>query len=294
MDQRYKNNDQWVYMNGELYHAGVKGMHWYQHLPGTDWWKVGKKYYQTYMNRNPNMVKSTYTDANGRDRAVTVTAPHTTKQKLQGIAKAAGFAGRAALSSAKGYLRGEARYYGQKLSKKARSAYTSASKFASQVSGKLSDFARNAWSEARNATRTYIAAAKGRKEKITVSSSMSYLDTLQNRQMDEAIQNYKDGKVNGSVGNTINQFIQNAQYGIVKGVNSYLKQMKLDDDVDRFLAKISGGKTRVSANRYIKDNTIAKPSSSYNSNAQRAEQSYERNYQSPEERRRANQQNRTR
>ncbi len=29
----------WVYVNGELYHSGVKGMKWGKHLPGTDWWK---------------------------------------------------------------------------------------------------------------------------------------------------------------------------------------------------------------------------------------------------------------
>lgn len=33
------NNDTWIYYNGELYHAGVKGMQWGKHLPGTTWWK---------------------------------------------------------------------------------------------------------------------------------------------------------------------------------------------------------------------------------------------------------------
>ena len=262
MDQRYENGGQWVYMNGELRHAGVKGMHWYQHLPGTDWWKVAKRTYSNYMNKNTQKYKDVDEKGNA---TFTTRGP----SKLQGVMATAKNVGRAALASGKSYLKGEARYYGQKLSKKARSAYTSASKFASQVSGKLSDFAKNAWSEARNATRTYIAAAKGRKDRVNVNSSMSFLDTLQNKQMDDAIRNYENGKINGSVGNTINQFIQNAQYGIVKGVNNYLKQMKLDDDVDRFLAKISGGKSRVSANRYIKDNTISKPSGSDNSNDKR-------------------------
>lgn len=268
MDQRYENGGQWVYMNGELRHAGVKGMHWYQHLPGTDWWKVAKRTYSNYMNKNTTTTQRPgYQYVDGK--MVPYDSVTTRPSKLQGAIATAKNVGRAALASGKSYLKGEARYYRQKLSKKARSAYTSASKFASQVSGKLSDFAKNAWSEARNATRTYIAAAKGRKDRVNVNSSMSFLDTLQNKQMDDAIRNYENGKINGSVGNTINQFIQNAQYGIVKGVNNYLKQMKLDDDVDRFLAKISGGKSRVSANRYIKDNTISKPSGSDNSNDKR-------------------------
>ena len=88
MDQRYENSDQWVYMNGELYHAGVKGMHWYQHLPGTDWWKVGKKYYQTYMNRNTTTTqKPGYQYVDGK--MVPYESERKGPSKLQGIAKAA-------------------------------------------------------------------------------------------------------------------------------------------------------------------------------------------------------------
>ena len=34
-----KENDKYVIKDGILYHAGVKGMKWGKHLPGTDWWK---------------------------------------------------------------------------------------------------------------------------------------------------------------------------------------------------------------------------------------------------------------
>lgn len=291
-----ENNDSWVYYNGELYHAGVKGMSWGKHLPGTDWWK--KTTQQYYQSNKIGAQKYKDVDEKGKVQFRTTYGNNvSTRDKIRANLNTAGQAAK----DIYGYARAKAShvsrrlkngYYGRQLKK--TKLYKSASDFASKVSGKLSEFATNAWAEARNATRTYIAAAKGRRERLNVNSSMSFLDTIQNKQMEDAERSYTDGKVNGSVGNTINQFIQNAQYGIVKGINNYLKQMKLDDDVDRFLNKISGGKTRRSVTTYVKDNTVSKSAGPFNSNEQRSQQSYERNYETPEERQRRIQQNRVR
>lgn len=58
-----KKSGSWVYINGELYHAGVKGMKWGQHLPGTDWWKKISGEFRrgvtTYENQQRNVNRAT-------------------------------------------------------------------------------------------------------------------------------------------------------------------------------------------------------------------------------------------
>jgi len=240
---RYRNNynnsfedehsgGTWVYMNGELYHAGVKGMHWYQHLPGTDYWKVAKKFYSTYMNANKGEKE---VDDKGN---VTVIRPGVSR--MQGLIRTAKHVGRRIVGDTKKYIQGEASYYGNK-------AKTALSK----VSSDLKDFAKNAWGEIRGKTQAVFKSFKGQ-EKIDKNTSVkTLLDEFQSKQYNDAKQNYIDGKTNGSVGNTINQFIQNAQFGIVKGINNYLKKMGWDDEVDSFLGKMTGRESNAAKNRRL-------------------------------------------
>lgn len=300
---RYRNNynnsfedehsgGTWVYMNGELYHAGIKGMHWYQHLPGTDWWKLAKRTYSNYMNKNTTTERRPgYQYVDGK---MVPYEPQTKRpSKLKALYETGKNVGRAALASTKSYLKGEASYYSNKL--KNSKAGQAVSKGWQSVSGELSKFAQNAWGEIRGKTQAVFKSYKSQ-EKIDRNTNVNatFLDAFQSSQYGDALKNYTDGKSNGSVGNTINQFIQNAQYGIVKGVNTYLKKMGWDDEVDSFFNKITGGKSRTYANRYVKDNRITKPSTPYNGNEQRNEQRYEQSYETPEERKRRLQQERNR
>ena len=282
MRDNFYSNRSWIYINGELYHAGVKGMQWGKHLPGTDWWKESVNSY--YKNNNigynsggrvkdvDEKGRTTFRDANptyGNNANFIQRA----KANLYTAGKAAKIYGR------KANLAGRilTKQAGAKIRKGAYRAVRGVSKFVQNAPAQLSEFARNAWSEARTNVRKYMFVGSGNRQKVDVNSSMSFLDVVQNKQLDDAVKAYKNGKVDGSVGSTINQFIQNAQYGIVKGINNYLKSMKMDDDVDRFFNKISGGKSRLSVNRYVKDNTVKKPSGPYNSAEQRADKKNEQN-----------------
>ena len=134
---RYRNNynnsseddyagGTWVYMNGELYHAGVKGMHWYQHLPGTDWWKLAKLSYKNYMN-NPSNRTNTGNRVKDVDERGNVTFRNETKapSKLQAGVHAIKTVATAAGRAYGKYFKNEASYYSQKLSEFAKQAYSS-------------------------------------------------------------------------------------------------------------------------------------------------------------------------
>lgn len=236
MDQNF-NDDIWIYSGGELYHAGVKGMKWGKHLPGTDWWKE---------------TTSNYLDS-ARTKYVPggniVYREPTFGHKVVANIKTAG-------QAAKIYGR-KARLAGKIVSKQARAAITrgaykvakGTSKLWNQAKGyssdqvnKLREFAKSAYSSARSSVQNYFRASlhSDLQQKVSSKTPMSHLDQFQNKQMRDAVSVYTQGKTDGSFGNTLNQWFQNAQYGIVKGVNQYLKQIGLDDEVDSFISKFKG------------------------------------------------------
>lgn len=148
----------WIYMNGELYHAGVKGMHWYQHLPGTDWWKLAKKTYSNYMNKNTTTEQRPgYQYVDGK---MVPYEPQTKRpSKLKALYETGKNVGRAALASTKAYLKGEASYYGNKLKNKAE-----------KVSSQLSDFAKQAYSNVRGEVTNFLQKGQGLKDYIDKKS----------------------------------------------------------------------------------------------------------------------------
>lgn len=239
----------WVYYNGELYHAGVKGMHWYQHLPWTDWWKVGKNAYNRYMQKNTTTTqKPGYQYVDGK------MVPYEPQTKKASKIKALGSAVRAVSTYAGNQFKNTKvgrgiRNFKERAELKAIKYFNKAKGFTSEQVAKLSEFARNAYASARTSVQNYFTASLSSQFKTDLSgkTTMSHLDEYQSKQMRDCVKVYQDGKVNGSFGNTLNQWFQNAQYGIVKGVNNYLKQIGLDDEVDTFISKVTGKSSKYQA-----------------------------------------------
>lgn len=212
-------NGKWVYMNGELYHWGIKGMKWGRHLPGTDWWK------ETTASNGGGILGNIKTAG----------------KALGKYGHMVNLQGRSIKNEAKTKLQQTKAYkYGVAGKLAAENAVNSAKNTASKVSGQLSEFSSKLYESVRNAVRAAQEASSSRGYSIDKDTGISHLDSYAMKQMRDAAQVYMDGKNNKSWSNTINQFIQNAQVGIVKGVNKYLKKFNLDDEVDDFLSKFLG------------------------------------------------------
>lgn len=264
-----ENNDSWVYYNGELYHAGVKGMSWGKHLPGTDWWKVAtQKYYQT--NKIGGSQKYKDVDEKGRTTFRTTYGNNvSTRDKIRANLNVAGQA--AKLYG--GYISNNAKALGRygynaaktgatkaynaaktgatkayNAVKNGTSKYWNAAKgFSSEKIAKLSEFAKQAYSEARKNVVNFFTIDDNElsrhehnmQMKLDPNMKLSQLDIFENKQLEDAVSLYRKGKENGSFGERVNYWIQNAQYGIVKGVNDYLKQIEMNDEVENFMSKFS-------------------------------------------------------
>ena len=242
MDQRYENGGQWVYVNGELYHAGIKGMKWGKHLPGTDWWKeTTSKYYQQN-NVGAQRVKDV--DEKGKTTFRTSYGNNANLgQRVKANAYAAG-------QAAKIYGR-KARLAGKIVTKKAKAAVSrgaykvakGTSKLWNQAKGfgerqikEFKDKAKKAYdSKKSEILKFFYTSDRTRHSSVNMEST---LDSFVNKQLDEATKAYVDAVNNRSSGNMINSFIQTAQFRVASGVNNYLKSIGLDDDVDRFMRKL--------------------------------------------------------
>lgn len=259
MDQ-YRNNyndyqannssgDTWVYYNGELYHAGVKGMQWGKHLPGTDWWKetYNKYYDKTSAPSKQGVDKETgisYTSY--REHPEWYKKTKATLQTAGAAAKRYGkytkvLAGHAVNNVSKSVTR-----TGKKIKHQAAKFWRDPKKYTSEQAEKLSEFAKQAYSEARKSITNFFTTDSAerstayRNERYGSDTPLSHLDTFQNKQLDDAVKAYYSTKTNGSFGNQLNYWFQNAQYGIAKGVNNYLKQIGMDGAVNSFISRFSG------------------------------------------------------
>ena len=250
----YENKGYWVYYNGELYHAGVKGMQWGKHLPGTDWWKETTSKYL-------DSARTAYVPGGNK-----VLRKPTFAQKVIANLKTAG-------QAAKIYGR-KTRLAGKIIGKQARAAVTrgvykvakgtsklwnKAKGFSSEKINELREFARKAYAGSRNAVHNFFTISRkemgqnASNRKIKSGTPLSHLDVLQNKQLNDACKSYVTTKMNSSFGNNLNYWFQNAQYGIVKGVNNYLKKFGLDDEVDSFISRISGRESAYGKNRRLEE-----------------------------------------
>ena len=164
-ETRQKKGGRWVYINGELYHAGIKGMQWGKHLPGTDWWKIGKNAYNRYMSGHTSSTK-----VNTQGGSATLTGK---PSKIAGI----GYAGKVVATYAGNQARNTARRIGNKVGSAATSAYNTARRVGtsayntarrvgSKVGNKISSAATNAYESLKVGSQRVAAYAKAGASKV--------------------------------------------------------------------------------------------------------------------------------
>lgn len=199
------NSGTWVYYNGELYHAGVKGMRWGFHLPGTDYWKdLG--------NRAFNKVSQTdlYKKARNTELGKVSNHLYDNSQRLYGRQIGRGEAiARAGVQLTKDKVR--------TVNNKAK---TNASFYAKQQY----DLNQRNFNNLRGST---------------------YLNSISSKLMDSGASyaNNMLGK-NSKWKDIINLAIRNTGFNIVNGINNFLVKKGWDKKVDAFIKKVIDTSTK--------------------------------------------------
>ena len=221
MDQKF-NDDIWIYSGGELYHAGVKGMQWGKHLPGTDWWKVGKNAYNQYMQKNTTTTqKPGYQYVDGK------MVPYESQTKKASKVKAFGSAVKAVSTYAGNQFKNTkfgrgVRNFKEQAELKAIRTYNRAkkgvSKFWNQAKGfsaekvkELSEFAKNAYSKVRGSVTNFLQKGTGLKDYIKQKAS----------------------------GSEFNAWLENAKQGVMIAANRYLEKIGMRKETESFITKKS-------------------------------------------------------
>ena len=266
----------------ELYHAGRVGMQWGKHLPGTDWWKETTK-----KNLTTAMVTGTGSNKNkptfwNKAKANLQTAGQAAKNYgglIKNTAKAYGAQARVSAKSLAKNVSNRASYAAYKVKKGTSKLWNQAKGFGSDQINKLKEAARNAYQGKKKQVLDFFRTS-GANKSGTIGGS-TYLDAFVNTQLQQAAKAYSTAAINGGAGNLINSFIQTAQYRISKGVNSYLKSIGMDDEVDRFMSKFAKKKKSPmpsNANKTAKTSApnLAGPKAleSFNSNKKQAKSRY--------------------
>lgn len=238
-----RNNNQWVYYNGELYHAGVKGMQWGKHLPGTDWWKETTQKYYSQGNSNTTRVKDV--DEKGRvtfRNKNTPTFGQRVKANLYTAGKAANLygrygkvlAGHAINSVSKSVTRA-----GKKIKHKVAKYWNKGKGYTQEQIAKFQTSARESYAKVRNAVRNYYllsgAKTQGRHQGVNGNSLLN--DEIKKQAQDA--KTVYDAFEKGGVFNTINLAFQTSQYNAVKGCKKFLRDIGMDDEVNTLLRKLN-------------------------------------------------------
>ena len=189
-------------------------MHWYQHLPGTDWWKVAKDTYNAYRNPSKNQYNNY---GAGLTRSSRLGAAYKAfKNVASGIKR-----------SASNYFRGEKDYY----SKKFNSAIDSKKKdirFRAEKSLKDYDAAENS---------NYAKNPGG----IGWASNMQFLRKYAGKQIDDGKKLMQEYAKNPSLMNAIKLGLNDLQYKGALNLSKYFANATWDDKVTNFIGNITGG-----------------------------------------------------
>ena len=248
--------DQWIYINGELYHAGVKGMQWGKHLPGTDWWKESVNSY--YKNNNigynsggrvkdvDEKGRTTFRDANptyGNNANFIQRAKanlYTAGKAAKIYGRKANLAGRILTKQAGAKIRKGA----YRIAKGTSKLWNSAKGYSADTINKLKEDARKSYESVRglvnDVMRNYFKSGSSNYSKnfISGSDNLIFLRNYVTKEYNDSVMAYTKAKRNGSFSNNVNSFIQTAQYNIVSGCARFLDAIGMDKATSSFLKKI--------------------------------------------------------
>ena len=234
--------EEYVLKDGTLYHAGVKGMKWGKHLPGTDWWKDKVDEY------------------NRKNAKVTWTFPLTSHTTYPNQAKAYAYAFKEAAKTYGGYIKDNTKELSKDVVKKGKKAFNNikkgTSKFWNKSKGytdkKITEFkesAKNSYKSVKKQVhdlfQKYYESSRNKYKKNELDKfltpTIAYSDALLDYAKSEygdATKAYISAKINSSVGKDIDLFIQTAQFNFTYGVSEYLRKIGMDQPVRKFLDKL--------------------------------------------------------
>ena len=250
-DKYYLINGTLIHANqlDELYHAGRLGMKWGKHLPGTDWWKETTAAYLNtlpYGKSNKEGVALTKNTFKNRVRANL----HTTKEAakmygnlIKNTAKAYGASAKATTKALAKNVSNRVSYAAYKIKKGTSKIWNSTKGFTKDQINNFKSLAKKSYNQLRSNVHDVFRAARTSYQgsgEYNSKTPMSHLDSFMKSQYGEAVESYRNSMSNGNVGNMINSFIQTSQFNIVRGVNNFLKNIGMDDEVDKFISKFKG------------------------------------------------------
>lgn len=246
----YKDeNNTWVYYNGELYHAGIKGMHWGQHLPGTDWWKettAKNMSSMPYAKSNKPGVALTRNTFGNKVRANLQTAGQAAKiygRKINLASRIVGKQARAAVTRGAYKVAKGASNAWTNVKKGTSKLWNAAKGYSQEQIDKFKESARQAYEQSRNFVKDimskYQTSANSNYSKnfISGSDNLNALRNFISKEYRDACGAYTRAQRNGSFKNNLNSFIQTSQYNIASGCARFLSSIGMDDEVAKFLRK---------------------------------------------------------
>ena len=223
-------DEEYILKDGTLYHAGVKGMKWGKHLPGTEWWKGTTNFYKQHVNRNgSNFQANVYATKESAKKYAgylkdnTKTIAKAVKNKTSDTWNNAKKGTSKLWNSTKGYSEKKI----NEFKKSAKKAYENSRKSIHKI-------LENEFKNARN-WDNYV---NGRQIFVSNDFVNNALEDYYNKEYSDVYKAYENSKKNGSFAKYVNLFIQMAQYSFSLGCSRYLKSIGMDDEVASFFKKI--------------------------------------------------------
>lgn len=228
----------YIYYNGELYHAGVKGMQWGKHLPGTDWWK---QFPVRTENSRPilSSAKSSRQRPNSKVDKIAKKMENYRPVNKDFDEFNIPVSYRRVGDERPFRIRGP--YWRKTAEKDRKNPFFQIKKHTVRAYRKIRD---KAFSLLKKSIDKYVDKSFGKYLEYSYtppkgSDLINHLQPYVEKESDEALTTYINAVSTGDIGDYINSFIQSSQMNIVNGCARFLDSVGLDDEVNNFLNKLN-------------------------------------------------------